>query len=88
MCGYGGERISRHHSLRDSLFATAQAAGLSPQKEVRALLPGTDLRPADILIPRWDTGRDWAWDFSITHAMQKSTRAREAENPGYSLQFA
>ena len=88
VCGYGGERISRHHSLRDSLFATAQAAGLSPQKEVRGLLPGTDLRPADVLIPRWTAGRDTALDVSIIHPFQQATCAREANDPGFSLRFA
>ena len=88
VCGYGGERISRHHSLRDSLFATAQAAGLAPQKEVRGLLPGTDLRPADILIPRWTAGRDTALDVTIIHPFQQATCDREANDPGFSLRYA
>ena len=59
-----------YNSLRDSLFSTAQAAGLAPKKEVRALLPGTDLRPADILIPRWTAGRDTALNVTVIHLFQ------------------
>ena len=50
-CGQQGERISRHNILRDALFSAAQSAALGPTKEGRFLLPGSDRRPADILIP-------------------------------------
>ena len=43
VCGTGGERIARHNALRDAIHDTAAAAGLAPQKEGRALLPGTNL---------------------------------------------
>ena len=75
VCGYGGERIARHNSLRDSLYDTAQAAGLAPKKEVRALLPGTDHRAADILIPQWEAGKDTALDVTVIHPLQQATRA-------------
>ena len=42
--------IKCHNALRDAIFDTAASAGLAPLKEVRALLPGNDRRPADILI--------------------------------------
>ena len=48
VCGTGGERIARHNALRDAIHDTAAAAGLAPQKEGRALLPGTKRRPADM----------------------------------------
>ena len=88
VCGNGGERIACHNSLRDSLFTTDQAAGLAPKKGVRALLPGTDLQPADILIPRWTAGRDTALDVTVIHPFQQATHAREATDPGYFLRFA
>ena len=36
-CGGGGDRIARHNSLCDVIFATAQAAALDPRREVPAL---------------------------------------------------
>ena len=32
-CDSGGEKISRHNALRDTLFDTAVAAGLGPIKK-------------------------------------------------------
>ena len=88
VCGTGGERIARHNALRDALHATAAAAGLAPQKEGRALLPGNDRRPADILLPGWAGGRDAALDVMVVHPLQDATRARAAAEPGYALSYA
>ena len=85
VCGTGGERIARHNALRDALHDTAAAAGLAPQKEGRALLPGNNQRPADIFIPRWAGGRDAALDVTVTHPLQDATRARAAAAPGHAL---
>ena len=51
VCGSHGERIARHHHLRDALYQAAAGANLAPRKEEGALLPGTNARPADVLIP-------------------------------------
>ena len=51
-CAIGGERISRHNHLRDTLFQSAQQAHLGPLKEPNGLLPGSDDLPADILYYR------------------------------------
>ena len=75
VCGFGGERIARHNFLRDALHETAVAAGLAPTKEGRALIPGTNLRPADIFIPHWAGGRDAALDVTVTHPLLDRTRA-------------
>ena len=40
------------------IFQVAQTANLAPLKETRALLPSTDSRPADVLFPRFSSGRD------------------------------
>ena len=37
-----------------------QNAALVPAKEERALIPGSDARPADVLIPSWISGKDTA----------------------------
>ena len=63
VCGTGGERISRHNAFRDAIFDTAASA---PLKEERALLPGNNRRPADLLLRHWCGGRDAALDVTIT----------------------
>ena len=87
-CGVGGERISRHNALRDAIYDTAVRAGLGPTKEGRFLLPGADRRPADVLLPHWDAGRDGALDVTVVHPFQDATVARAATEPGYPLNFA
>ena len=86
--GRGGERIARHNALRDALHDTAAAAGLAPQKEGRALLPGNDRRPADIFLPHWAGGRDAALDVTVIHPLQDATRARAAAEPGSAMTYA
>ena len=39
LCGYEGERISRHNHLRNALFKTAVQACVGPTREGRALIP-------------------------------------------------
>ena len=60
-CGNMGERIARHDSLRDALFAVTQTACLGATREGRALLPDTQARPADVLIPHWTGGGTQPW---------------------------
>jgi hypothetical protein len=66
-CGYEGERIARHNHLRDHLYNTCVSAALGPTKEDRALIPGTDARPADVLIPNWTSGKDTALDVTVVN---------------------
>ena len=72
-CGSGGERISRHNNLRDAVYETAVAAGLGPVREGLFLLPGTDRRPADVLVPNWVGGKDAAMDITIVTPLQAAT---------------
>ena len=85
VCGSGGERILRHNLARDALCDTAVAAGLSPIKEGRNLLPGTGRKPADIFLPCWSGGRDAALDVTVTHPLQAATRAGAAATPGHAM---
>ena len=64
-CGWGGERIARHNLIKGVLFNTCSSAALGPTREDRALPPGTEARPADILLPSWSGGKDTA--FSALH---------------------
>jgi hypothetical protein len=87
-CAFEGERIARHNALRDALHATAAAAALGPIKESRFLLPGSDRRPADVLLPYWSAGRDTAWDVTVTHPLQAAMVARAAITPGHAASEA
>ena len=87
-CGTGGERISRHNALRDAIYETAVAAGLSPTKEGRFLLPGTDRRPADVFVPRWAGGLDAALDVTVVTPLQHATLTGAATTPGFALEHA
>ena len=75
-CGINGERISRHHHLRDAVFNAASQAMLGPSREAEGLLPGSDDRPADILIPYWSQGKPTAIDVSVVSPFQAAYRRR------------
>ena len=83
-CGAGGERISRHNSLRDAVYETV-AAGLGPVREGRFLLPGTDRRPADVLVPNWAGGKDAAMDVTTITPIQAATMLAAAHTAGHTL---
>ena len=48
-----GIRGGRHDRIRDEIFKEAQRAGFNPKKEMPALIPGTQSRPADIFVEGW-----------------------------------
>ena len=87
-CGSEGERIARHNHLRDALYHTAVSAALAPTKEGRALLPGTDARPADVLISNWTGGKDTALDVTVVNPLQAAMVAQAATTPGHALTCA
>ena len=55
-------------------------AGLAPVKEGRALIPGNNMRPADIFIPHWAGGRDAALDVTVLPTLSK-TEPEQAPPP-------
>ena len=65
-----GKRIAQHNHVRDALFQAALQAGLGPSMESDGLLPGSDDRPADLLIPHWCSGKDAALDFTTVNPLQ------------------
>ena len=87
-CGYVGERIARHDRLRDALFNSAQQGCLGPTREDRALLPGSDARPADVLIPNWTGGRDTALDVTVVNPLQAAMVDQAAVTAGHGLSVA
>ena len=87
-CGYQGERTARHNHLRDILYHTAVSAALGPTREDRALIPGTEARPADVLIPNWTGGKDTALDVTVINPLQTTLVAQAATTPGHALTVA
>ena len=84
-CGGNSDRISRHNTLRDIIFSTAQLAALSPRKEVPSLVPGSS---ADIFIPSWSLGRPAALDVTVVSPLQQQTLSQAASESGYALLVA
>ena len=85
-CGIGGERISRHNHVRDALHQTAVQAGLGPTREPDGLLPGSDDRPADILIPHWCSGKDAALDFTVVNPLQAALVRGSSQDGGSAVE--
>ena len=71
-CAINGERIAKHNHVRDAIYAAAAQAALGPRKEPAGLLPGSDDRPADVLLPYWTNGKDAALDISIVNPLQQA----------------
>ena len=84
-CASQGERILRHNHLRDALYHMAVSASLGPTREDRALLPGVDQRPADILLPLWAGGQDCALDITVVSPFQQQALEKASVEPGYAL---
>ena len=87
-CGTEGERIARHNHLRDTLYHTCASAALAPTKEGRALLPGTNARPADVFLPHWSNGKDTAWDVTVVNPLQQELVDTAATTAGHALSYA
>ena len=62
-------RIARHNHLRDHLYYTAVCSAMSPTREDRAIIPGSDARPADVPIPNWTGWKDIALDVTVVNAL-------------------
>ena len=59
-----------------------------PSKEGRSLLPGSDRRPADLLIPHWVGGKDAALDVTVINSLKVETVAQGAVTPCRPLSVA
>ena len=85
-CASQGERIARHNHLRNAIFHTAVSASLAPLREERALLPGIEQRPADVLLPNFSGGLHCCVDVCVVSSLQTQLVAGAAEEAGYALQ--
>ena len=70
------------------MYHTAVQACLGPFREDRALIPDTDARPADVLIPHWTRGKDTAMDVTVVNPLQAALVNRAATTPGHALTHA
>ena len=85
-CGGNGDRIFRHNAVRDVIFSVAQSAALAPTREASGVVPDSQSRPADILLPTWSRGRPAALDVHIISPLQRKTVQEAAHTPGHALQ--
>ena len=67
-CRKGPDVVTRHNTIRDTVFELCQRACLEAQLEAGSSLGHEErqIRPADILVPNWELGQPAAIDFSIT----------------------
>ena len=71
--------------MRNALYNTCTQACLGPTREDRALIPGSNAKPADVLIPSWTGGKDTALDITVVNPLQVALVSRAATTPGHAL---
>ena len=52
---------------------------------MRALIPESDSRPADVLVPRYTNGKDTCIDVTVINSCRLDLLLRSSEEPGYAL---
>ena len=82
-----GIRGGRHDRIRDQIFKEAQRAGFNPKKEMPALIPGTQSRPADVFVEGWTNGRRMAFDVSVVSPTQDAIIDRAAVNAASAIEM-
>ena len=80
--------IYSHNLIRDVLYNACSSAALGPTREDRALLPGTEAKPADILLPGWSGGKDTALDITVVNPLQTQFINQSAAVAGHALRKA
>ena len=83
-CGGNGDRINRHHALRDALFSAAQSAALASQRGP-LFDPQAPGRVQRISFSLTDVGDPAAMDVTVISTMQPLTQTGEASDRGYGL---
>ena len=87
-CGGNGDRIVCHNAIRDVLFLAARSAALAPTREAPSVVPDSQSRPADILLPTWSRGHPAALDVTVISPLQQQTLHAAASTPGHALQVS
>ena len=86
LCAFTGSGCGYARLIRDVVFCAAQSAALAPSKETPNLVPSSQSRPADILIPNWSRGRPAALDVHVISPLQRQTLGQAASTPGHALE--
>ena len=75
-CKFGGDVVSRHNQLRDTLsfVKTCRITGVSASIEAGCWLGHDHLhtRPADVLLPNWICSKPAALDFTVVSPLGSS----------------
>ena len=87
-CHGRGDMISRHDRIRDKIISACSGALFSPISEQKSLLPDSNSRPGDILLPVWNNGLPAALDVTVTSPLQSSLIKNASEKSGLALSAA
>jgi hypothetical protein len=68
-CAYGGERIAKHQHFHNTVFNAVVQANIGPVREADGLLPGSNDRPADVLLRYWHQDRDAAINVTVVNPL-------------------
>ena len=73
-CKCGGDVVTCHNKLRDTLAETCRRAHLSVKVEAGSNLTKdhSHTRPADFLVPNWSLGKPAAFDLSMTSLLNSN----------------
>ena len=94
VCASYPERVNRHDNVRNFLVSLASEAGLAPVREPRFLVPGSDRRPGDLLLPAFtDRGHGQGYQDTLVDVVLSSTTrgdvvTKNAESPGKAAAMA
>ena len=85
-CKHGNHVMARHHELRDEIWEVAKEAGYLAHREV-AIRGQRQLRPADIEVSRFASGRDVMFDVTVVSPLQRAyvNLARHGLNPVFEI---
>ena len=89
-CKRGPDVVSRHNTIRNTVFNSARIAMMSPVLEQGANLDhaGSLTRPADILVPVWSIGKAGAIDVTVAHPLNPLYIDGASATAGYCLDAA
>ena len=82
LCCKRNNYATRHGAVQASLYNAFLEAGQECKNEVPVPIDGEVLRPADLLIANWTSGRDVAIDVTVCHGWQQSERRNDINNSG------
>ena len=82
------KRIAKHNHVRDAIFAAASQAALGPRNGPAGLLPGSNERPADVLLPFLANGKDAALDISVVNPLQQELVRKVARDGDSGVQHS